>query len=164
MLITLFICLTFGGISFFLGQRVFKKSQKQFVKAIGLLLVLLSILPLSISTYNAYHLEASNVKDIDKALGKDTLYQRKTIVTTNGKAVVHTITIPIKSVHIGITPPVNVGSSFKNRALTAADALIKYDADIAINGSFFRPFKDRHFFDYYPYTNDIVEALLRFSE
>lgn len=66
-------------------------------------------------------------------------------------AIAYIAKIKLDSVDLELTPA--------NGALTTSVALAKYDADIAVNASFFGPFRDNHVFDYYPHSGDMVKPV-----
>jgi len=129
------------------------------------LLALLSVLPFVLVVYIAYYTIFSDAKNLQRTLKETVLYSREIIRLKSNKAVVHSINVPVSKIDIFLTPAVIDGSIIMHQALTTTDALLTYDADIAINASFFRPFKDNHIFDYYPHSGDAVEPIgLTFSK
>jgi len=117
-----------------------------------------SVFPLIIIIYIGYYIALGlyGLENRTLKLSEGMEYSRKFIPFNSKKAVIHIIKIDMNYVKISISTPSVVDTIIKNSAITTTEALLKYGADIAINGSFFTPFKDSHLFDYYPHRGDLV--------
>lgn len=60
---------------------------------------------------------------------------------------------------VAATPPDFYDPQLRYRAMTTSRALRVYEAVLAVNASFFRPFRDKNLFDYYPHSGDLVEVI-----
>ena len=58
-----------------------------------------------------------------------------------------------------VTPPTATPAGPRNLAHLPAEALDQLKADLVVNASFFRPFRDEWFLDYYPHPGDVVEPV-----
>lgn len=87
-------------------------------------------------------------------------YERR-IIESPQPAVVHLVRIDLTAGHQLVVSPADVATpkGLRCAATTTTDALEQLDADLTINASFFRPFRDQWFLDYYPHHHDPVEAV-----
>ncbi len=147
-----FLLLTFAFL-------IFLKAKLAHAKRFAFVIILLSIFPFALSAYIVFFLFNSEVGDAQVKLHDKVIYSKKTLFLAEGKAVVHVVSFDVDDVEIKLTPPVGINSTAEYQARTATDALIEFNADLAINASFFHPFRDVHLFDYYPHKGDPVKPI-----
>lgn len=73
--------------------------------------------------------------------------------------VLHVTRVDLALFELHVSPPDFNDSLKRYRAMPTSQALETYGGVLAVNASFFRPFRDEHLFDYYPHTGDPVEAI-----
>lgn len=69
--------------------------------------------------------------------------------------------VDLQKFAIGLSPPDLSDPQLRFSAMTTSDALREYGGVLVVNASFFRPFRDKHLFDYFPHQGDLVEAIGR---
>lgn len=73
--------------------------------------------------------------------------------------VAHVAKVDLARFEAVISPPDSSDSLNRYKAMRTSRALELYGGTLAVNASFFRPFRDKHLFDYYPHSGDRVEAI-----
>ncbi len=68
----------------------------------------------------------------------------------------HTVKTNLSDVEFKTTAPEFDGEKHYHKAITTSDALARSNADLAINASFFYPFREKHLLDYYPHHDGTV--------
>ncbi|MEM7626016.1 MAG: phosphodiester glycosidase family protein [Planctomycetota bacterium] len=87
-------------------------------------------------------------------------YERR-VIDAPHPAVIHLVRIDLTVGHRLLVSSANLQTPRGPRcaALTATDALRRFNADLVINASYFRPFRDKWFLDYAPRHGAPVEAI-----
>ena len=67
--------------------------------------------------------------------------------------------VDLRKFAVDVSPPELQDPQLRYRAMTTSDALRKYGGELAVNASFFRPFRDKNLFDYYPHAGDLVSVV-----
>lgn len=67
--------------------------------------------------------------------------------------------VDLRKFAVDVSPPELQDPLLRYRAMTTSYALRKYGGEIAVNASFFRPFRDKNLFDYYPHAGDLTSAV-----
>ena len=94
-------------------------------------------------------------------LFKGILYQRKKYVTSR-PFIVHAVEIDLNTSKIKpfVTPSLSISDRENtNQALTTSEFIQQFGVQLAINGSFFFPFREVTPWSYYPKTGETVNAL-----
>lgn len=73
--------------------------------------------------------------------------------------VAHVAKIDLARFKVTFSPPDLSDERRQYKAMTTSRALETYGGALAVNASFFRPFRDRHLFDFYPHSGDRVDAI-----
>lgn len=97
---------------------------------------------------------------LEEELFEGIRYRR--VVWNNPRPVVwHVIDIRISDRIEVFTTPRSPGCEMDTFARTTTDFAREFDADVAVNGSYFEPFHMNHYFDFYPHDGDPVNILGR---
>ncbi|HSX86089.1 MAG TPA: phosphodiester glycosidase family protein [Cellvibrio sp.] len=67
--------------------------------------------------------------------------------------------VDLRRFTVAVSPPDLTDPQMRYRAMSTSDALRKYGGELAVNASFFRPFRDKNLFDYYPHAGDLVSVV-----
>lgn len=67
--------------------------------------------------------------------------------------------VDLQKFTVAVSPPDLTDPQMRYRAMTTSDALRKYGGELAVNASFFRPFRDKNLFNYYPHASDLISAV-----
>lgn len=162
MLITLWSCAGFALAMCLLAFAIYKVASRghwQLLRVLALLALLASLPGFGVAGYLGYRLADGQPQPRDTQLAEGVRYER--IVMQEPRPIVaHLLTIDLTLGHrFVVTPPSDTPDGPRSPATTATDALGTLDADLVINGSFFRPFQDRWFMDYSPTPGGMVEPI-----
>lgn len=118
------------------------------------------ILSLPLLVYGWQHFLRPPRSDEQRQLFQGIIYQRKAYVTPR-PALVHIITIDLTARGIKplITPDSRAEVQAETKARTTSDFLNEFKLQLAINGSYFHPFREITPWEYYPYTGDGTNTL-----
>ena len=127
------------------------------VLAVGLLLA--AAWPAALAGYLGVRWAAGQPEARTLHLANGVIYERL-VATEPRPYVAHVVRIDLQAGHrLVVTPPLDTPDGRRNLARVTTDALAALDADVAINASFFRPFRDQWFLDYAPHSGDPVEPV-----
>ncbi|AFZ57333.1 phosphodiester glycosidase family protein [Anabaena cylindrica FACHB-243] len=126
----------------------YSQQQKYLTLAGGILLVSPLIY------YNWLHFLRPNLIDEKRELFKGVIYQRYT-KSTPRSLLIHIVTIDLTTPKIKpfVTPGIELGDR-ETIAQTVPEFLTKYKLQIAINGSYFHPFREITPWDFYPHSSE----------
>ncbi len=94
------------------------------------------------------------------SLAPGVVFERVNFETNNSRSYIHIITADLDRVELDVThPSVQKDGKLFFPAMITSKALKISDANIAINASFFAPFREKHLFDYYPHAGDLVQSI-----
>ncbi len=133
---------------------------KTIVKTVKYLVFVLTGLMLILATLYYYRLSQRPAQSpLKKTLWQGISYQR-IVKKTPRNIMIHLVSIDLsaKGIHFLVSPPGNP-ETFDINAQRTSHFLQKYKLQVAINGSFFRPFHSHGPFDYYPHEGDPVDVL-----
>lgn len=123
-------------------------------KVSAAVITLLSCFPASLTLYILYHAMNSDTEEKSFAISKAIQYSKQRLQIDDRITIVHIAKISIEDSTLKLSHTPNPKRTEFNSATSTTQALAQHSADLAINGSFFTPFKDKHLLDYYPHTND----------
>lgn len=135
-----------------MNNKISLQQLKQYLIAVVLLLPLIF-----------YSWRASlrpTLSDQQQVLFSGITYQRKTHSLPR-PLLVHIIAIDLKKTEIKpfVTPPQLNLTNRTNLAITTSNFIEKFNLQLAVNASFFYPFKEQTPWDYYPKTGETVNAI-----
>lgn len=133
-----------------------KKQSNQLLLGVQFILFTLAMIALLLLAYIVYYTFVLSVSDQTRQLNPSMHYERELIQHNQRPAVIHTAKIKLSDVVFSVTAPKHGEQKYYHLAQTTTDALKSSDADLAINASFFYPFREKHLLDYYPHNGDIV--------
>ena len=132
------------------------KARLGVVAGLSYLLYLQAVGPLYLCGYIVFYTLASPTAEQSFQVSSGIEYKRHFVQVVDQKAVVHVAKLDLDRVRLQLTGPLPGAA---NVAMRTTDALQTHDANLAVNGSFFDPFKDAHLFDYYPHAGDPVSPV-----
>jgi hypothetical protein len=133
--------------------------QRSLFKSFLLLLtVTLLTLPLVLFSYQ-YFLRPPRTQQ-QQVLFQGIVYQREARLSPR-PIVIHLITIDLTApgLKIFVTPGYPLKNQTETNALTTSDFLRYFNLQLAINGNYFYPFREKTPWDYYPHSGDRVIVL-----
>ena len=151
----LFIAVSFMAIGYFIKKSGMPLKKKLFVFYCSLSF---SVFPLSLSFYIfTFYFNGSD--DEQFSLFNGVVYSRDFQVMSDQNVVIHRVSMLANNVSLGLSQPILIDGRVKNLAMKTSSALELYNADLAINGSFFLPFREKHILDYFPHSGDSVSPV-----
>ena len=159
MILTLFLSFAIGLLLVTTSWFILRNKPKVYLASLAYFLGMLSLFPLFIAANIMYYIGQGLPEEVNKSLNAHVEYSRQTLNISDKPVVLHMLKVNVSGVSFSVTPPDFIDGRLQYRALTTSAALSKFDTDIAVNASFFSPFKDQHLFDFYPHTSDVVEPI-----
>lgn len=159
MLLTLWGSLGFFGLMLALSVFmlvVFRRRSRAW--RIAALAPFVAALPIALlCAYLGFRFAAGQPEPIQLEITDGVSYERLVLQTPN-RAVVHIVEVDLAKGHtFVITPPEQTAQGLRTRAAISTDALDSLSADLVVNGSFFKPFRDQWFLDYRPHAGEFAE-------
>ena len=127
-----------------------------FVRAVRYGLIFIGVASLSLSSYLLYFYLDGRPADAVISLQPGLNYHRN---WSPVGTLIHRVEIDLQYFSFAISRPTETSAGYQYRARTTSSALVEYSADLAVNASFFYPFKDRFLLDYFPHSGDMVKAV-----
>lgn len=119
----------------------------------------MSVAPLTLAVFLLFCLFFNSLPNQIQISNPSIEYTNRIVSEGSRKAVVHLMRIDLSKVKVWVSPPISTDRQSAYKAMTTSQALERYEADVAINGSFFIPFKDNHLLDFYPHSGQAVYPL-----
>ncbi len=119
------------------------------------------LLCLPLVLYSRLHFLRPPRTNDQRELFRGIIYQRY-IKSIPRPVMIHIVTIDLTAPGIKpfVTPGIEtLNANFEAKAQTTSDFLKKYKLQLAINGSYFYPFRENTPWDYYPHSGDRVSIL-----
>ena len=113
----------------------------------------------AVAAYLAACLVAPPADPVKRALGPGVDYERRFLEAPR-RAAAHLVRIdPAARTRFAVTSPEPTPHGLRTRAATSREALERLDADLVVNASFFRPFRDEWLLDYWPKRGSFTEPI-----
>lgn len=140
--------------SIFTGTALFVRRCLKKHRYVEFVLWLFSMPCYLLSLYLIIHILLPVPNNVRITLSPGVQYERDSWQGNTTQARIHTIAMDIERVRFGVSLAGYEENGIP--AMKTSDALRLHKADLAINGSFFFPFRDNHVLDYYPHSGDAV--------
>lgn len=135
------------------SMKLFLMKRLIEVIAIGLLMVPLVL-------FGIPHFQRPPQTPESRSLFQGVMYRREFIATPQ-PVMMHTVTVDLTAPGIGVfvTPGTATPDLTETNARTPSEFLTEFNLQLAVNANFFYPFKEKTFWDFYPYSGDRVNAV-----
>lgn len=164
LIVAFLIALVCLPLSYLIHKITRKWVRKQWTNLVKYILLAQGLVAAGLASYLGFYWVLGDVDDAQIHIHQGVEYSRRVEDHGHYVSVVHVVEIdlnhPSLNAQFELSPPrINERGEPEHHAMDVSDALVNLGGDLAINASFFKPFKDNHLFDYYPRRGDWVSPI-----